>query len=117
MTTYIAVPERDAEAAQEAREFHRLAQATDKRITAQRREIILERAEQEAKARQLEKIQRKRMQHLWRVTGYMALGSLSFAAARLGLMNAWLALGIVGGCMVALGGNLCEAVKLSKATK
>lgn len=117
MTTYVAVPERDAEAAQEAREFHQLARATDKRITAQRREIIRERAEQEAKARRLAKIQRKQVRSFWRAMGYAALGTLSFVAARLGLMNAWLALGIVGGCLVALGVNLGEAVRLSKAAK
>lgn len=114
---YVAVPERDMEAARECRELHRLALATDRRIQAAEQAAADRRAAQEARAKKLARIQTKQARGLRRCLGYAVIGAGAFLAARLGLVNPWMALSLVGGLLVALGFNLAEAIRLAKEAR
>lgn len=117
MSDYIAIPRETAEAAQESREFHRLAEATDRRIEAASKSSAAARAAQEVRARKMARIRRKQMQGLRRCLGYAVVGTLAFGAARLGLMDPGLAIGILGGLLVALGFNFKDYARLEKEAR
>ena len=117
MKEYVGIPTEALETARENRELRRLAEATDRRIEAACKSAAALRSAQEARAKKLARIRKKQMQGLQRCLGYAVIGALAFGAARLGLLDPWLSLGIVGGLLVALGFNLAEAVRLDKAGK
>ena len=117
MKEFVGIPAEALEAARENRELRKLAEATDRRIEAACKSAEAMRASQEARAKKLARIKRKQMQGLRRCLGYAVIGTLAFGAARLGLVDPWLALGIVGGLLVALGFNLAQAVRLDKEAR
>lgn len=117
MKEFVGIPAEALEAARENRELRKLAEATDRRIEAACKSAAATRASQEARAKKLARIKRKQMQGLRRCLGYAVIGTLAFGAARLGLVDPWLALGIVGGLLVALGFNLAQAVRLDKEAR
>ena len=117
MSDYIAIPRETAEAARECREFRRLAEATDRRIEAASKSSAAARAAQEVRARKMARIRRKQMQGLRRCLGYAVVGTLAFGAARLGLMDPGLAIGILGGLLVALGINFKDYARLEKEAR
>lgn len=117
MKEFVGIPTEALEAARENRELRRLAEATDRRIEAACKSAEAARSAQEARAKKLARIRKKQMQGLQRCLGYAVLGTLAFGAARLGLVDPWLSLGIVGGLLVALGFNLAEAVRLDKEAR
>lgn len=117
MKEYIGIPAEDLEAARENRELRKLAEATDRRIEAASKSSAAVRAAQEARGRKLARIRKKQMQGLRRCLGYAAVGTLDFAAARLGLMDPGLAIGVLGGLLVALGFNFRDYTRLEKEAR
>ena len=117
MKEFIGIPAEALEAARENRELRRLAEATDKRIEAACKSAEATRAAQEARTRKMVRIRRKQMQGLRRCLGYAVIGTLDFVAARLGLMNPGLAIGILGGLLVALGVNFKDYARLEKEAR
>ena len=117
MKEYIGIPAETLEAARENRELRRLAEATDRRIEAACKSAEATRAAQEARAKKLARLRKKQMQGLRRCLGYAVIGTLAFGAARLGLMDPGLAIGILGGLLVALGFNFKEYAHLEKEAR
>lgn len=117
MSDYIAIPRETAEAARENRELRRLSEATDRRIEAASKSAEATRAAQEARTRKMVRIRRKQMQGLRRCLGYAVIGTLAFGAARLGLMDPGLVIGILGGLLVALGFNFKDYARLEKEAR
>ena len=115
--TYVTVPQRDMEAARENRELRRLALATDRRLKEAEQAAAERRQAQEAHSRRLARIQRQQTRNLTRCAIFALTGAVALASARLGLVNPWLALSLVGGLLVALGFNLAEAVRLAKEAR
>lgn len=117
MKEYIGIPAEDLEAARENREFRRLAEATDRRIEAACKSAEAVKASQEARAKRLARIRKKQMQGLRRCLGYAVIGAMAFGAARLGLMDPGLAIGVLGGLLVALGFNFRDYTRLEKEAR
>ena len=117
MKEYIGIPAEVLEAARENREFRRLAEATDRRIEAASKSAEATRAVQGARAKKLARIRKKQMQGLRRCLEYAVIGTLDFVAARLGLMDPGLAIGILGGLLVALGFNFKDYARLEKEAR
>lgn len=117
VTDYIAIPRETAETARECRDFRRLALATDRRIQAAEQAAADRRAAQKARVKKLARIQKKQAQGLRRCLGYAVVGTLDFVAARLGLMDPGLAIGILGGLLVALGLNFKDYARLEKEAR
>lgn len=117
MKEFVGIPTEALEAARENRELRRLAEATDRRIEAACKSAAATKRAQDARAKKLARIRKKQIQGLRRCLGYAVVGAMAFGAARLGLVDPWLSLGIVGGLLVALGFNLAEAVRLDKEAR
>ena len=117
MKEYIGIPTEALEAAREARELRRLALATDRRLKEAEQAAAERRQVQEAHSRRLARIQRQQARNLARCAIFSLAGAVALASARLGLVNPWLALSLVGGLLVALGFNLAEAVRLAKEAR
>lgn len=117
MKEYVGIPTEALETARENRELRRLSEATDRRIEAACKSAVALRAAQEARDKKLARLREKQAQGLRRCLGYAVIGTLAFLAARLGLVDPWLSLGIVGGLLVALGFNLAEAIRLAKEAR
>ena len=117
MKEFIGVPVETLEAARENRELRKLAEATDRRVEAACKSAEATRVAQDARAKKLARIRKKQIQGLRRCLGYAVIGTLDFAAARLGLMDPGLAIGILGGLLVALGFNFKDFARLEKEAR
>ena len=117
MKEYVGIPTEALEAARENRELRRLAEATDRRIEAACKSAAAVRSAQDARAKKLARLRKKQIQGLRRCLGYAVIGTLAFGAARLGLMDPGLAIGILGGLLVALGFNFKDYARLEKEAR